>query len=164
MWLRDHLPHAVKGSRSILYGYDTSLLDSESFQVIEDVARAFLNTLATSSLGTSSSRPICILAHSLGGILFKHAIVMMARDDHLYVGLLDRICKIVFFGVPHKGMHISHLLAMVGKNLNRKLVKCLDKANGDLKSLDERFSGICRTHKIRVYSIYETQASKVAQV
>jgi hypothetical protein len=42
MWLRDQLPHDLKQIRSILYGYDTKLLMSESFQTVEDLALSLI--------------------------------------------------------------------------------------------------------------------------
>ena len=39
MWLRDSLPADLPGVQVLLYGYDTRLLESHSFQGIEDIAR-----------------------------------------------------------------------------------------------------------------------------
>ena len=38
MWLRDSLPNDLPGLRVLLFGYNTNLLDSHSFQTIEDIA------------------------------------------------------------------------------------------------------------------------------
>jgi hypothetical protein len=37
MWLRDSLAREKNGVRVLLYGYDTSLVKSESFQDIDDI-------------------------------------------------------------------------------------------------------------------------------
>ncbi len=37
MWLRDSLACQSSGVRVLLYGYDTSLIKSESFQDIDDI-------------------------------------------------------------------------------------------------------------------------------
>ena len=37
MWLRDSLASSSNGVRVLLYGYDTSLVGTESFQDIEDI-------------------------------------------------------------------------------------------------------------------------------
>jgi hypothetical protein len=39
MWLRDSLPADLPGVQVLLYGYDTRLLESHSFQGIKDIAR-----------------------------------------------------------------------------------------------------------------------------
>jgi hypothetical protein len=41
MWLRDSLPDDLQGARMLLYGYDTNLLQSDSFQDIDDIAGTF---------------------------------------------------------------------------------------------------------------------------
>ena len=41
MWLRDSLPYDLKGARILLYGYDTSLIGSQTFQSIDDIAIDF---------------------------------------------------------------------------------------------------------------------------
>lgn len=38
MWLRDSLATNHQGARVLLYGYDSSLVQSESFQDIDDIA------------------------------------------------------------------------------------------------------------------------------
>lgn len=37
MWLRDALARNSQGARVLLYGYDTGLVKSESFQDIDDI-------------------------------------------------------------------------------------------------------------------------------
>lgn len=37
MWLRDSLARQPSGVRVLLYGYDTSMIESESFQDIDDI-------------------------------------------------------------------------------------------------------------------------------
>lgn len=41
MWLRDSLPQDLDGARVLLYGYNTSLNQSQTFQNIDDIAVAF---------------------------------------------------------------------------------------------------------------------------
>lgn len=62
MWLRDDLPVSVPGSRVFIYGYDTQLLGSTSFQSLEDLGLAFKNALK--SLLRESSK-VYIPAHDL---------------------------------------------------------------------------------------------------
>jgi len=41
MWLRDALPLDISGARILIYGYDTRLIQSSSFQNLTDLGRAF---------------------------------------------------------------------------------------------------------------------------
>jgi hypothetical protein len=41
MWLRDSLPNVLPGARILIYGYDTRLESSQSFQNIRNLAGQF---------------------------------------------------------------------------------------------------------------------------
>ena len=45
LWLRDYLPLNVPNIRVLLYGYDTSLIDNDSKESIENLGGSFLEAL-----------------------------------------------------------------------------------------------------------------------
>ena len=45
LWLRDYLPDDIPNIRVLLYGYDTSLLRSDSKDSIEDLGNRFLESV-----------------------------------------------------------------------------------------------------------------------
>ena len=47
MWLRDDLPFDFPSARILIYGYDTKLEDSQSFQDLEALASTFRLALKT---------------------------------------------------------------------------------------------------------------------
>ncbi len=60
MWLRDSLPTDLKGVRVLVYGYDTKLAESKSFQDLEALASTFRRLLLLvrrNSTVELSSRP-----------------------------------------------------------------------------------------------------------
>jgi hypothetical protein len=77
MWLRDDLPYEATGgedktplARVMVYGYESSLPQSNSVQNIEDLGTSFhTSLLALASAATL--RPIIFVAHSLGGLILK---------------------------------------------------------------------------------------------
>lgn len=77
MWLRDALPqHLIRARvhvRVFIYGYDSQLIESDSFQEISDLGRSFKNIIVqlTQNGATSKPRNLVLLGHSLGGILVK---------------------------------------------------------------------------------------------
>jgi hypothetical protein len=164
MWLRDQLPEDLKPVRSILYGYDTKLLMSESFQTVEDLALSLIARLDSIGRSSSSAKPLVFIAHSLGGIILKRALVEMANGNAKQKFMLDAVRQIFLFGIPNRGMKMSHLLAMVGGNLNAGLVEVLVQDSDYLHKLDEQFSGIMLLRKIRLISVYETARTQVPQV
>lgn len=91
MWIRDSLPVHLPNVRAIIYGYDSRLVKSRSFQSIGEIAGTFRDRLLPMRYSTSNPRPLVFLAHSLGGIILKKALVMLADSGPGGSRLLDRI-------------------------------------------------------------------------
>ena len=162
MWLRDGLPIDVPSIRTITYGYDTTLNDSESFQTVQDIAISFVSRLAVAGRSSPSAKPIIFLAHSLGGIVLKHALLEMANSEpRRYI--FEAVRAVVFFGVPHKGMQISHLRSLIDGQPNGTLVEDLGSESTYLRVLDDQFSGLAY-QSVRIFSVFETKRSPTVQV
>ncbi|EHK18734.1 uncharacterized protein TRIVIDRAFT_66772 [Trichoderma virens Gv29-8] len=159
MWLRDRLPKEMPTVRSIIYGYDTSLIGSESVKGVDDIALALITKLKAIGASSPFAKPLLLLAHSLGGIVLKQAMVMMARTGESSNSMMHSIRGIVFFGVPNHGMKVSHLLPMVEDRPNAHLVHLLSTSSDYLQTLDEHFSGVTTYQNIRILSAYETKRS-----
>ena len=90
MWLRDSLAKDLTHARIFVYGYDTKLENSDSFQTITDLGiqlrisinnirndrtvghmNAQRNTSADLKQDNSVQRPLVFLGHSLGGLIIK---------------------------------------------------------------------------------------------
>ncbi|KAI9159121.1 Protein SERAC1 [Paramyrothecium foliicola] len=142
MWVRDELPRGSPGVRAILYGYDTSLIRSTSFQSISDIARGLIEQLRANGCHNSSAKPLIFLAHSLGGIVLKDALVQLAdaRNDFDH-SILDKIFGAIMFGVPSLGMEQSHLMAIVDGQVNETLVEDLSRDSQYLQRLDKAYHG-----------------------
>ena len=166
MWLRDRLPQDVPKSRSLIYGYDTKLFKSHSFQDLDDIAWSFIASLKRIRHSLPPAKPLILLAHSLGGIVVKRALVLLAQeggDDEK--DILDSVTGLVFFGVPHKGMEISHLLAMVAKQPNEDLIsRTLSADSKVLSELDEQFANIALRLNKNIRVVYETAESQLTEV
>ncbi|CAG9990569.1 unnamed protein product [Clonostachys byssicola] len=163
MWIRDELPRSIPGVRTIIYGYDSQLLGSQSFQTIGDISLGLLPQLHAGGWSLTTSKPIIFLAHSLGGIVLKDAIVLMA-DRENFSPILNNIKGIMMFGVPSLGMHQSHLQAMVEGQANETLVQDLSRENGSsyLRQLNKAFDGLSFLKTTCIYWAYETQETPTA--
>ncbi|KAM0511390.1 hypothetical protein ACHAPE_009905 [Trichoderma viride] len=162
MWIRDELPRSVPGVRAVLYGYDSRLISSNSFQSISGIARGLILDLKSGGWNFPSSRPIIFLAHSLGGIVLKDAIVQIADSgDKSVANILDNLLGAIMFGVPSLGMHQSHLMAMVEGQANEMLVQDLSRQNGSsyLRQLNISFNGLSIVHTVKILWAYETEES-----
>ncbi|KAI1475154.1 hypothetical protein F4774DRAFT_303114 [Daldinia eschscholtzii] len=159
MWIRDALPQSLRNIRPILYGYDTTLVESLSFQTIFDLALGLINQLKANGWTLPTCKPVVFLAHSLGGIVLKQAFVSLAnkleRDDPIR----QAIRGAVFFGVPNLGMEQSHLMAVVEGQANMQLVEDLSIQSDYLQHLDQQFSGISYLQDALLYWCYETKKS-----
>lgn len=83
MWNRDILTRQLPNMRSIVYGYDTELKKSQSVQLIPDLAKTFVGSLQTCGWSSESAKPIVFLAHSLGGLVLRTAMVQLEESsDH----------------------------------------------------------------------------------
>jgi len=164
VWLRDRLPKDMPAIRPILYGYDTQLLKSESIQTIDDIASSFIAKLRSIGRGSLSAKPLILMAHSLGGIVVRCALTQMSSSGEEESLMLSSLKMIFFFGVPSKGMHISHLLSMVKGQPNEGLIRMLSEDSHYLSSLNQHFSGIATLKEMRLISAYETKLSRTTQV
>ncbi|OIW32077.1 hypothetical protein CONLIGDRAFT_251504 [Coniochaeta ligniaria NRRL 30616] len=109
-WLRDLLPHDVPRARIFCWGYDanTHAGSHVSCQYLYDHARSLISDLCLErKLSNSMERPIIFVAHSLGGIVVKSALI---HSDAARRGALEehRSIKvstygIIFLGTPHQG-------------------------------------------------------------
>jgi len=167
MWLRDALLRDLPTSRIMLYGYDTKLHNSHTFQDLEALAstlRLDLRTLATqdSPNAKPSRKPLIFIAHSLGGIVVKEAIIQMKRDKD-YLPLIDSIYGALFFGVPNNGLDISSLIPMVEGQPNQGFLHSLSKESQILRNQSREFpKAFDYQGSSEILCFYETEMSPTA--
>jgi predicted alpha/beta hydrolase family esterase len=157
MWIRDALPRAFPAIRTILFGYDTKLVESDSFQRIPDVASYLAGILKAAGLGLSESKPLIFLTHSLGGIVFKE---MLDRQPQM----IPHVVGAILFGAPSRGMETQALMSMVSGQPNKGLVDDLTTASDYLRCLDDRFFDVARRGRMELFWGYETKTSPTVAV
>ncbi|KAF8526828.1 hypothetical protein BU17DRAFT_82243 [Hysterangium stoloniferum] len=114
LWLRDFLPQGVPSARILTYGYDayTQSAAGSSTQTLDGHAESFLARLASfrrisDTTEVPQKRPIIFIAHSLGGIILKHALIQASQAhkghlvEHKWIALSTY--GILFLGTPHQG-------------------------------------------------------------
>ncbi len=165
MWLRDRLPQDVPQLRSLIYGYDTKLFKSHSFQDLDDIAWSFIASLKEIRRSSRPAKPLILLAHSLGGIVLKRALILLAGEGQTEEKtILESVKGLVFFGVPHRGMVISHFLAMVAKQPNEDLIsRTLSPDSALLPELHEHFTKIASSFNENIRFVYETAESQTTE-
>ncbi|KAK9789500.1 putative NACHT domain-containing protein [Seiridium cardinale] len=163
MWLRDALPRYEPTIRTWIYGYDTSLNDVTSFQLVSDLASALVGHLTGDEFTSSTAPSMMFLAHSLGGIVLKEAIGRLANSGKTFNHLLSLIKGAIMFGVPNLGMEQSHLRALVGHQPNRAFVDQLANGAEYLSALDQSFLGHRSNREFKVFWAYETRTSSIPE-
>ncbi|PTB60145.1 hypothetical protein M431DRAFT_476679 [Trichoderma harzianum CBS 226.95] len=170
MWLRDAIPDHITEEedgrpilRVMIYGYSSNLFQSDSFQNLEDLGTAFhrhLRKLAT----TGAFKPIVFIAHSLGGLVLKQTLISLYKSkDEEDLKLLRAVYGIAFFGVPHDGMDISSLIAMVENGPNRFLLESIGLFSSQILSVQHReFLEALGTRESKIICFYETRMSPTA--
>ncbi|KAK2762332.1 hypothetical protein FQN54_001342 [Arachnomyces sp. PD_36] len=160
MWIRDDLPRNLQNARAVVYGYDTKLLDSQSFQGIDDLANDLVTHLCTYGWRSPSAKPIVFLAHSLGGLVVKAALRQLAtRPDEAYTRLLSTVRGAIFFGVPNLGMEQRHFQALVQNNPNEALLDDVARNSNFIRRLNEAFSTSSLSERLMCFWAYETSQS-----
>ncbi|PCD23156.1 hypothetical protein AU210_014679 [Fusarium oxysporum f. sp. radicis-cucumerinum] len=172
MWLRDSLPYDLTRedtlnpmARVMVYGYESSVANSNSFQNLEDLATSFHHSLLALA-HTPTTRPIIFIAHSLGGLIIKETLITLSKsknEDDLK--LAKAVYGIVFFGVPHDGMDISSLIPMVENGPNRFLVESIGRINSQILNIQRRefHTALGGEGDSEIICFYETEESRTAQ-
>ncbi|KAI0843673.1 hypothetical protein F5Y06DRAFT_255526 [Hypoxylon sp. FL0890] len=161
MWVRDELSQFLPSIRFILYGYDTTLNPSSSFQTVPDLGNSLIGLLKAHGWTSPTAKPLLFLAHSLGGVIVKQALVMLAGSGQKETYIASVIRGIIFFGVPSQGMNISDIFTMLGDQPNvDALVKDISARSDYLLHLEKQFAGISYLRTIKVYWGYETKTTR----
>ena len=157
MWLRDKLPGDLPNARVLIYGYDTKLAGSQSFQTLNDIAAKVYASLENLMENLDHRRSFIFIAHGLGGLVLKKALVQMTAAGR------NAIFAIFFFGVPNQGMDTSSLYPMVHGQPNLPLVAGLDRNNDYLYRLVKRFDNVFGSSHTSIVTFYETLESCTAK-
>lgn len=164
MWIRDELPHRLPGVRFLVYGYDTALAGSTSFQIIPDLAISLMQTMKAIGCSAPSAKPILFLAHSLGGVVLKQTLVLLAGGGSQERAILAKIRGAISFGVPSQGMSIPDIFEMLGDQPNVALVNDLSNQSDFLPRLDEQFGNITYLQKQQFLWAFETKMTPIVEV
>lgn len=165
MWIRDKLPELVPGVRFVLYGYNTKLVGSKSFQTVNDLSISLIHALKTGGWSMPDSKPLAFLAHSLGGIVLKQCLLMLAGSTDSLKSIVQKTKGAIFFGVPSQGMDIKDIHAMLGDQPNKKtLIAEISSGSNLLSNLEERITGISQARGLKFCWAYETQTTPSVKV
>ncbi|KAK5658169.1 hypothetical protein OQA88_2142 [Cercophora sp. LCS_1] len=158
-WLRDLLPEKMPGARILTFQYESKVLFNRSIGGLSDVAGQLLSKLQAERGDGARHRPIVFLAHSLGGIVVKRALIL-ANEKHNDTShdIVDATRGIVFFGTPHRGSDVADSLAPLHKITSigwrkLKLFSTLKMHSEGLLDVSDEFRYIA--HRYALITFYE---------
>ncbi|KAK3349957.1 hypothetical protein B0T25DRAFT_611009 [Lasiosphaeria hispida] len=158
MWVRQGIRQKASTARVLLYRH-RALSEGTN---LEGLARDLLDQVQQHRQGTRPSRPLFFVAHSIGGLVVKRAL-LLATQMHEYREIKWNCHGVVFFATPHRGssyMSMKNLKDSIQQllRLQRPLPKSLTDevrvGNPSLLSLQDQFIDIAS--ELRVWTFYET--------
>ncbi|KAI8628879.1 hypothetical protein F5Y19DRAFT_99967 [Xylariaceae sp. FL1651] len=165
-WPLKWLPndHDVGQARIFTFGYNADFhASSQSSNLgITDFAKNLLFDMLygrdqsgfSISLGQA---PLIIVAHSMGGLVFKKAYLEAQLDDR-YSKITQSIKAVIFLATPHRGADLADilnkLLSISFRNSSKQYVAELGKHGPFLKSINEQFRHLAT--RLQIFSFYET--------
>lgn len=116
----------------------------------------------------NSTRPLIFVAHSLGGLLIKQALIESSKQDRDGRDRnLHKACRaVIFFGTPHRGsphdaslgLVVASIAKMAQFDINKSILRDLDPRNGSptLGTLLDDFNSLLVQENIQVYTFQES--------
>ncbi|KAG0127046.1 hypothetical protein HOY82DRAFT_593498 [Tuber indicum] len=145
MWLRDFLPHQVPRARIATFGYDARVARSRAVVESLDSAQSLLvDVKLLRSTPEERERPLVLIGHSLGGIIIKKALVIAQQQADSRC-VLDKMCCVVFLGVPHLGSPAANTaetlvsIAQIFGDFNTRHLEELKRESPALRDLAQAF-------------------------
>ncbi|KAK4896822.1 hypothetical protein LTR27_005419 [Elasticomyces elasticus] len=162
LWLKDFLPREVPTARIMIFAYNANVAFESSTAGVLEQADNLLNRLRHKRRRAKlDNRPIIFVAHSLGGIMVKRALIK-ARQDDLYASIQRATYGLVFFGTPHRGgEHVplgklaARIVRAVYRNPNNSFLEALEKDSIFADSIAQDFCNVAESFK--VVSFYENR-------
>ncbi|KAK3175568.1 hypothetical protein K4F52_010160 [Lecanicillium sp. MT-2017a] len=152
-WPASLLPSHLPRARLLTYGYDAYVVRGSvaSRNRLLDHATNLVSDLTNDRPGHASSRPLIFVAHSLGGLVCKEAILYSRDSPEFHLrGVFDCFSGIIFMGTPHRGSWMASwakipasALGLV-KSMNKSLLDVLETDNELLESNQLRFWSMVR--------------------
>jgi pimeloyl-ACP methyl ester carboxylesterase len=173
-WLKNPFPNDVKNARIITYSYNPEALSIEFLvrKILYGRALDLVERLRKLRTKTSTTRrPLIFIAHSLGGLIVKRALIVSNESDDRSIKDIELSTSgIVFFGTPDGSISSESLEEIIRKIAKLSpLQKALERGDNESIRSDtkwfekemEAFKPI--SSKINIISFYESVKTSFAR-
>lgn len=137
-------------------GYTAPLLAKfvKNGMTLFERGKSVLNALSVHGLG---ERPVCFVAHSLGGIVVKQTLNTAHLNEKAdWKRLLQNTCSVTFLGTPHTGAGLASVLKFILPRASSKDIDLLSNESGQLSELNEAYRLLSNRHHLNTHVFYET--------
>ena len=157
-WPPNLLPTYLPKARLLTFGYDAYVVRKKtvaSGNRLRNHATNLLTDLANErALPDASQRKIIFVAHSLGGLVCKEAILQSRNNPEKHLrDIFDSVIGIAFMGTPHRGAWMAdwskipaHALGLI-KSTNKSILAILESNNQLLDSIQDMFWSTVRERR-----------------
>lgn len=165
LWLPEE--EGLSTARILTYGYDAhfSSKKERASLAIGDFANDLLFRMRYSENGPYhlGQVPIVVVAHSMGGLVFKKAYIHGLLNDE-FRSIVSMINAVLFLATPHRGTNLADTLnkvltSSVFGHTSKEYVAELTRRSPTIDDLNESF----RHHasKLKLFSFYETLSTAI---
>ncbi|KAL9627683.1 MAG: hypothetical protein Q9164_007527 [Protoblastenia rupestris] len=171
-WPKDLLPVDRQDIRVMTYEYDSHIVKMKGLMHrvnnsdIEEHGESFLQGITSKRL-TCLNRPLIFVAHSLGGLVVKEALVQSRYETRKDLkSTYEATFATIFFGTPHRGSDdaawgqtLGCLAVAAQFDTNTRILHQLNPAAGNskLSQLRRDFSRMLHDRGIQVHSFLEAE-------
>jgi protein SERAC1 len=143
-WPQPLLAEDFPRARIMIFGYDADVVRFRTLPAsnrLSDHGKSLAYALLDQRIQIQS-RPIILVAHSLGGLVCEEALVLSDKREDLR-SILANTVGIIFMGTPHVGSYLAHWGHTVVKYVNmfrgtnRDILKTLQPGSSDLQRVEE---------------------------
>jgi len=166
LWLPDELPTA----RILTFGYNANF-SSRKEQTCYTIGDFAADLLFRMRYGESTPErlgqvPIIIVAHSMGGLVFKKAFVQSHLNSE-FREITSMIKAVLFLATPHRGTDLAETLnkflsSSIFGHTPKAYIAELARRSPTIDEMNESF----RHHasKLRIFSFYETLSTAIGRL
>lgn len=169
LWPELWLPHEpeLSNARILTFGYNAnfSARKDHTILTIGDFAKDLLYQMKHCEDGPErvGQVPLIVVAHSMGGLVFKKAFVHGHLDDE-YRDIISNVKAVLFLATPHRGTDLATTLnkiltSSIFGHSSKDYVAELASKSPTIDDLNESF----RHHasNVQIFSFYETLSTNV---
>jgi hypothetical protein len=156
-WPKTLLPSELMNARILTYGYDAYVVRkgvAASVRLIDHAMNLLNDLTADRTRCGASARPLIFVAHSLGGLVCKKAILLSRNNPEPHLrGIFEHAKGIIFMGTPHRGSWAAYWANMSASALglvrstNTSLLAVMERDDQLLESLQRDFWAMVREQR-----------------